>query len=511
MAGLSLLLLLLLATRALAAGFVETTEQWLSYDVGKLVFKPQLSLASKFTDNVFYGNNDVATKFYVNQLQPYGVVVPGVGTIRFPGATNLQTFPGGVTLSTNLFFDANNNLTNFNYTVRIPAYVETINGISTAVAQRDVISRVPGATSVGTTTVPVRPKESEVLMIASPGLRLQYGDTGLNTLTFEYTHDRIFYINNPEYDTAQHRGQFGANLKLGRFTIVGNDSVQLLSSFLGGGNATTRNQVDRIVWTDNYRVTYDATAKTDFYLTASHYLYDYDQGVAIYDSETVKGAFGSSYIWTDRLRMFAELEYGRSFVNPNLTTQPDAPNSTVYGGFVGIRGDFTPRIQGNLKFGYESRGFQGTFAPGDEPASIASPAVTADISYAAGPKTFFKLAYTRSTDVSPQFAKQSYIYDRVQLTATQLIGTTGKWAVSANAGINMGDFSETPGVNQARTDRILEAGARLSYQPRPWLATILAYEYENYSTTFSDATIARRTSLIDYQVNNLTLSLNIGY
>ncbi len=500
-----------LVLRAGAAGALETVEEWLSYDWGKLLIKPQLGLSAKFTDNVFYGNDSVYTKFYLNEIQPYNVTLPGLGTVSFPGRTNVQTAPGGVTLSTNFFVNSQGFVTNFNYTVRIPAYVETVNGISTAIPQRDVVSTVPGAASVTSVVVPLRPVESELFLIASPGMRVQYGDTGLNTVTFGYNYDEIKYVNNPRFSTAQHRGTVNADLKLGRFTIAGTDSIQLLSSFMGGNTSGLSNQVDRMVWSDNYRVTYDATAKTDFYVSVGHSRYDYDQGVSIYDSESVKGAFGASYVWSPRVRAFAELEYGRSFVSPNLATQADAPDSTVYGGFFGVRGEFTPRIQGSLKVGYESRVFQGTFTPGNEPASIASPAVTADLSYTLSAKTFLKLAYTRSTDVSPQFAKQSYIYDRVQVTANQLIGTTGKWLVSANLGVNLGDFSETPGVNQARTDRILEGGLRLSYQPRPWLITVLGYEYENYSTNFKDPSVARRATLIDYQVNSITLSVNIGY
>jgi hypothetical protein len=89
--------------------------------------------------------------------------------------------------------------------------------------------------------------------------------------------------------------------------------------------------------------------------------------------------------------------------------------------------------------------------------------------------------------------------------------TTSKWAAIANVGINRGDFSETPGFNFARTDRTLDAGIRLSYQPRRWLTAILAYEHEDYATEFADPAIAKLVSIIDYQVNNFTLSINLGY
>ncbi len=505
-----LLLLSLLTVHPLRASWIESTERWLSYDVGKLLIKPQLGLMTKFTDNVFYGNDSVATRFYVNQVQPYDVVIPGFGTFTFPGRTNLQVFPGGTTLATNVTFGANG-IPVVQYSVRVPEHTEVINGIATTVPERIVTSSVPGATTVGSLEVPVRPEESEMLFIASPGIELQYGQTGLNTITVGYNYDQISYINFPNYNTDQHRADVKVDLKLGRFTITGSDTFSLLSSFLSGGNSSVTNLVNRIIWNDSYRITYDATAKTDLYLTANHSRNDYDAGVGIYDSETIRGALGISHDWTQRIRAFTEFEYGQSFVSPNTTFQPQAPDSYVLGGFLGLRGEFTPRITGSLKVGYENRSFQGTFTPGTEPATVSSPAVVADVSYAAGVRTFFRLSYTRSTDVSPQFAKQSYIFDRVQLTANQFIGNTGKWLVSASTGYSLGDFSETPGTNLARTDKVFEASLRLSYQPRPWLAAVLGYEYENFNTGFADPAAARSQVLIDYQVNSLNLSLNIGY
>ncbi len=436
----------------------EMIERKLSYDWGKLLIKPQLDLSTRFTDNLRFGNDSLVTTIYTNLIPPH-----------FDAATNF-----------------------------VPAQLQ--------------VSTVRGQIPVGTNTnFRLNPVESEFLVIASPGMKFQLGETGGNTFTFDYNYDRIFYLTFPEFDTTQHRGAFTTDLKLGRFTIKGSDSVQLLSSFLNGNNSGLSNQVDRVNWFDNYRITYDATAKTDFYVNGSHSLNDYDAGVALYDQETLRGSLGATYSWSERLRMFVETEYGQSSVNPNLATQPQGPHSVIYGGFFGVRGDFTTRIQGSLKVGYESRVFPGDFPVGQEPVAVSSPAVSADVSYAAGPKTFLKLIYDRSSDVSPQFGKQSFIYDRFRFTANQFIGSTGKWIVSANAGLNFGNFSDTPGVNQARTDTILDGGLRLTYQPRAWLATVLAYEYENYSTEFKDPQVSAQTRIADYQVNSITLSIIIGY
>lgn len=505
-----LLVLFCLGTHNAIASWIESTERWLSYDVGRLVIKPQLGLTTKFTDNIFYGNDSVATRFYVNRVAPYDITIPGLGTFSLPGQTNLQVFPGGTTLSTNVAIGPNG-VPVVNYSVRIPEHTEVINGIATTVPQRTVTSTVPGATTLSSLDIPIRPEESEMLFIASPGLELQYGQTGLNTISLGYNYDQISYINFPSYNTDQHRTELKVDLKLGHFTITGANSFSLLSSFLSGGNSSATNQVDRFVWSDSYKIVYDATAKTDLYLRAEHSRFDYDQGVSIYDSETIKGALGASHDWNPRIRAFLEFEYGESFVNPNAPTQPDAPDSFILGGFFGVRGEFTPRIQGSLKVGYENRSFRGTFTPGNEPATVSSPAVVADLSYALSQRTFLKLLYARSTDVSPQFAKQSYIYDRVRLTASQFLGTTGKWLVTGTAGYNLGDFSETPGTNLARTDKVLEAGLRLSYQPRPWLMAALSYDYENYDSTFKDPVVTRSQTLVDYRVNSITLSLNIGY
>lgn len=431
-----LLLALLQAVLGLRLAALEA-DQILAHSWGDFIFKPQLEFTTQFSDNVFFGNDDVL-------------------------ATNITFFFG-----------------------------------------------IPVATNV----VRVRPVESEVLLIASPGFKLQYGRRLENSVTLSYNFDRIFYVNNPDFNTDQHRAELGVKLQLSRFTITGSDQVSYLSSFLGGNqNTVGRQQVDRIVWTDNYRVTYDATAKTDIYLDVSHRLNDYRSAVNLYDTDTVRGSPGVTYKFSEQLGVFGELEFGQTTVNRNLPAQQEGRESLIFGGSVGLRGEFTPRLVGSAKVGYEQRVFPGSFAPGQEPESVQSPSVGMDLTYTPRPKTQFRLNYNRRSDVAVQFGQQSFVADSVRLTATQQIGVTGKWVATATLGFDLGNFSDTPGaISFARTDTTYNAGLRLIYQPRPWLSGILSYDYENYTSRFDDPQAAARTLLVDYAVNLVTLRIVIGY
>lgn len=452
----ALLLLATLTSVGASADWMDNADRWLSHNWGKLLIKPQLDVSSMFSDNVFYGNESVLLTNYPTLVQV------GVDANNAPVfVIENRTSPSNGTLSTNVF--------------------------------------------------PARPVESEFLFYVSPGLKLQYGQNIENSIALDYSYDRIFYVNFPEFNTAQHRGALTTKLQLSRFTIDGSTRVDYLSSFLNGNNSSVRQQVDRVVWNDDYKITYDASMKTDFYVVGHHNRYDYQSAISIYDQETLRGTLGATYKWSERVGFFVEGDYGQSSINPNIASQVKGPHSVTYGGFIGARGDFSARFSGSLKVGYEIRSFPGDFPPGQEPASSASPAVGLDLTYTLGPKTLLRLTYDRRSDVSPQFGQQSYIRDGVRFTANQFIGTTGKWLVTVTGGADFGDFSETPGRNNARTDRVINGGIRLVYQPRTWLATILAYDYENYSSEFQDPAVAASTLLVDYQVNTVRLTFVIGY
>lgn len=475
--------LVFLAGRLLALD----AEQVLNYSWGSLTVKPQLDLTAQFTDNVFYGNNQIY-RTNVYQL-----------------ATNVITVGG----------------TNY-----ILAPDTTVKGIVT----KDI--------SVS------RSQASDFLFITSPGARLSYGYADANQLSFEYGLDKILYLENPEYNTDQHSITFKAKVSTGHLDLKGTDQMQFLSSFLSGGGIIANGQqvnqqINRRLWTDDYILNYEISPKTFAYFQGYHTDTDYIKGINVYDTATIRGTMGGGYNFSSLVSIFSEVHYGQSSIRPNLAGQINGPHSDFYGGFLGIRGDFTARLSGMVKVGYETRDFPGTTISGS-----GSPAVEASMTYVPGLKTQLKLDYSRRSEISPQFGRQFYTFDTVGLTVLQSIGTSGKWFVQMRGNLNINDYSDLVGqipilatdvsgnyvfsgfipgtyiqpantinqqVNVGRTDTQYSFSATLVYQPRTWLQFSLGYQFDHYSPAFRDAVYESTHPLIAYNANQFTLRAVIGF
>jgi hypothetical protein len=315
-------------------------------------------------------------------------------------------------------------------------------------------------------------------------------------------------VNYPDKNTRQDRLAFDLKYQASRFRIEGQDSVAWMSSFIGGVFNQTRTLVDRRLRTDEWRVTYDYTPKTDFYVVGRHQDTDYQKGLRLFDQNDLKATLGTSYQITSKYRVLVEGFYGQSALNSNVPEIAAPPYSAVYGGQVGVRGDFTKKLSGDLRVGYEQRDF-GT----GKAVAAQTPAITADLNYAFRPKTTLTLSYLRNSAPSPQIASQFSVTDAVGLTVNQGVGTSGKWMVRGNFRYLMSGFGTPPGsaLDQSRDDTFWQAGLTLLYQPRAWMTWSLGYEHENYGYQFRDPAAGAAFILPQYHANRITLAVAIGY
>lgn len=348
----------------------------------------------------------------------------------------------------------------------------------------------------------------DLTSVFSPGLKLQYGADGRNEMHFSAGHDEFVLVDNGDKNTHQDRMAFDLKMVVSRFTIEGQDSVSWMSSFIGGVLNQTRQLVDRRVWTDNWKVTYDWTAKTDFYLVGLHQDTDYQTGLRLFDQNDLKATLGTSYLMTAKYRLLVEGFYGQTALNSNVTGLSSPPFSSVYGGYVGARGEFTRKLSGDLRVGYEQREFNG-----GKSVAAQTPAISADLIYAFRPKTSLTLLYSRSSAPSPQVGSQFQIADTVGINVNQSVGSSGKWMLRAHANYVTSAFNSgsDPKIDQTRDDQYLRAGLTLLYQPRAWMNWSLGYEFENYTFQFRDAVAAKSFVLPQYHANRVTLALAIGY
>ncbi len=362
---------------------------------------------------------------------------------------------------------------------------------------------------------------SDVVWILSPGLELQYGRNPENSITASVFFDQLLYTEYSDFNSQQERVNLGGRLEFGRFTFKGDSSLQWLDTILGGSTAVVqRTPIRRFVWLDNYRLTYDATMKTDVYLGVDHNVTQYLQPVNLYDTGTARGILGATYKVTERIGVFTEFEGGHTSVEKNLQSQANPTPSNVYGGFVGARGNFTSRLDGSVKVGYETRQFPDVI----QSTASSSPAVGVALNYTQTVRRYFSLTYDRRVGVSSQVADQSYIFDSIFFSVTQGIGTSGRWIAQLRGGLTLGNYSDyytlttnfspPPArflINNARNEQTYNVTLALMYQPNAWLTTTAAYNFEKYSATFPDPVTSLIIGLNDYNVNRFTLQVSIGY
>ncbi len=366
----------------------------------------------------------------------------------------------------------------------------------------------PGAAGYG---VPV---ESDFIFTISPGVEFQYGRNKERSIELEAFVDELLYTKYSSFDSTQVRGAMEVHWEFGRFILQGTDNIGWLNQILGGQVATAyRKPIRTLVWNDNYRLTYDATMKTDVYFVLNHNEQSFLQNVNIYSQNSVIGSLGSTYKPFERLGFFLEGEGGYTGVTAANPAMPAASPSTLFGGFVGARGNFTARLDGSIKAGYEVREFSSTANVANTPSPAAGVALT----YTETSRRSYALSFDRSVGVSVQVPDQAYVFDNVALTFIQVLGAAGRWTLQAQPSVILGNYSTiyryvsaTP-IDFARTDQTYTMSITMSYQPNAWLKASLNYMFQGYSAEFPDPQAGLYVGLNNYLVNRVTLQLSIGY
>lgn len=347
----------------------------------------------------------------------------------------------------------------------------------------------------------------DFITIISPGLKLQLGRPAHNYVLLDYRMDQLFYASNDELNTAQHTLDLRNKFAWEKLRLEGSDRVQLLSSPLGG--VTERvvdtngvvvlvpGNIDRTSWDDDYTLSYDLGEKTGVYVRATHNFVDYQGGTGLYDLETLRGTGGFSYRAFAKTAFFGEVHYGQTRTEPNLSSQLENPRLEFVGGYLGARGNFTPKLSGTIKVGYESRSFQdGSEAPSD-------PVVELSLAHVFTEKRMLSLNYSRLNAVSVQYSRQTYTADTVALQLVQLFGPSRKWRAMAGLGYYHYQYEEGQGNLRATQYDYLRGTLNLAYQIQRWLTASCGYDFEQVS--------GDTTAVIDYTVNRVTLRLAIGY
>lgn len=347
-------------------------------------------------------------------------------------------------------------------------------------------------------------RDSDFITVVSPGLKLQLGQDlpNENHVVLAYTYDRSFYVHNSSQNANQHHFITDTFFKKNRFSVEGADRYELLSSVLGGGFSVGRQRVDRTLWWDIYRFDYKVGERMGVYVEGQHVATDYEHGVALYDTRTLSGTGGFEYTFSEDVFLFGEAYYGQTSLQPN-TAAAKPPGTEFIGGFVGARGDFTTKIKGRIKAGYEVSSFHGNLPAGADDSAGSAPVVEGSLTYLPTERLTTTLTYSRRQQVSVQFLQSSYVIDTVTANVQQILGSTGRLRLDLTGTYAMFSFDPAPAYPAGRSDQNWKVQTGASYFFQTWLSTRLEYSFERFTSDFA--------SVVDYDVNKVTLSLAIGY
>jgi hypothetical protein len=348
-------------------------------------------------------------------------------------------------------------------------------------------------------------RRSDLVTSVAPGLKFQVGDNvpDQNHFVVTYTLDKLIYLDNSGLSTLEHFVRSGAHYEGNRVTIEGQDVYEILSGVLGGAFNVGKQKVDRDVWVDMYRFGYKVGERMGVYVDGQHVETDYLTDLPLFDARTFSGTGGFEYEYSERTFFFGEVYYGQTSLHANAPGAGKPPGTTFTGGFVGARGDFTEKIKGTVKAGYEMSSFTGGSAGGVDTSAGSSPVVEASIAYAPTERFSANFSYSRRQQVSVQFVRSSYVLDTISVGLLELLGSTHRLRLDLSGTYAMYSFDPAAAYPAGRTDSNWKVQTGANYFFESWLYTRLEYSFERFTSDFA--------TVVDYDVNKVTLSVAIGF
>jgi hypothetical protein len=350
----------------------------------------------------------------------------------------------------------------------------------------------------GNKSLPGVTPEDDFITTVSPALSIQLGRTLGNHILFRYQMDQAFYARNSAEDHQDHLFSLNTRIEGNRLSLDGTDNVQFLTGILGGGFGPGQSgqSVDRLTFLDHYRVEYDLSEKVSTYVEGAYDATDYEKGTGLFDENTLRGTVGFTFAIMPKLRLFGEGYYGQRAVDPNRPFDPKGPHQDFLGGFIGASGDFHPKLTGSVKLGYESKSFS------DDSSDTGSPVVDVSLTGKIDDKTTALLSYARHPSLSVQAASQSYESYLLTAGLSRMLSSNGKLVARLGGSFGKDNYEDT-GAFAGRDDKHYRADFALIYNIQLWLSTSIAYEFERY--------VSNSRTIIDYDVNRITLRVSVGY
>jgi hypothetical protein len=315
-----------------------------------------------------------------------------------------------------------------------------------------------------------------------------------------YTLDQSFYAQNSDQDSSDHEVALDSTLTFKRLSLENVDRAVFASSIYGGnvsfqqGATTVGATLNRALYDLSHTVSYTLTERTKTYLKGTYHGLDFEKGVTLLDLQRTQGTLGFDFKPLAKTSFFAEGFYSYSSTRANVSTVQTGPDADFYGGFLGARGTFTPRLTGTLKAGYQAGAYR------DGTATPDSPVVETSLAYQLAQRTSTSLSYSRQTTLAVQGSKQSVTANWATFRVRQSIGAQQRLAATLALSYGYNEYDNL-GTGISYSDNYYGLRFGLDYRLRLWLTASFAYDFEKRDSKLS----------IDYDVNRVTLALAVGY
>ena len=344
----------------------------------------------------------------------------------------------------------------------------------------------------------------------SPGIDLLLGRIEDNYVAFNYHATVVNYnqseeseddvinpIRTDDLNRVDNYLALGSRWEFNRVVVQGTSRVDFLGGLLGAGEGSfTRGNIDRVENAHNYSVGTKVTEKSKVTVSGNYYERDLEDKATLLDYSSWRAKLGYQYDSFSKTSLLGEVYYGEYETSQN-SGLGQGGDAEALGAFIGATGEFTSKINGEVRVGYETRSARSTGTTTDSDGVVGEIALTYNISA----KSVAQLAFERrfGLDISSQGSTQTT--DELKFQFKQALGNSGKLAASFLALFQNKDFDG--GFSDGRNDQFFVTGVGLDYNIQDWLIVGAGYNFTSFETD------SLRYS--DYDVHNVNVSLQIGY